>query len=40
MESQSHDAHVLKAIQRGIASMEAGGGISLEEADAQLRRVK
>ena len=27
-----------EAIQRGIDSMEAGGGIPLEEADAQLKK--
>lgn len=35
-QTRKDQAH--EAIQRGIDSMEAGGGIPLEEADTQLRQ--
>ncbi len=34
-QTRAKETH--EAIQRGLDSMEAGGGIPLEEADAQLR---
>jgi len=38
MFRQTRDKQTHETIQRGLESMEAGGGIPLEEADDQLRK--